>query len=127
MLHLALDYFFVVFHSLLIIFNLFGWIFRSLRKANLVTLLLTGLSWVGLGLFYGLGYCPLTDWHWEVLSKMGKTPQTHSYVAYLFERLLEIKISSTFADTITLLGFLLALFLSIVFNLKDWRISRRNR
>lgn len=127
MLHLALDYFFVVFHSLLIIFNLFGWIFKSLRKVNLVTLLLTGLSWVGLGLFYGLGYCPLTDWHWEVLSKMGKKPQTHSYVAYLFERLLDIKISSTFADTITLLGFLLAIFLSIVFNLKDWRISRRNR
>jgi len=43
------------------------------RKANLILLLLTGLSWFGLGIFYGWGYCPLTDWHWKVLRELGET------------------------------------------------------
>ncbi|HPF94086.1 MAG TPA: DUF2784 family protein, partial [Tenuifilaceae bacterium] len=67
MVYMLLDVFFVAFHTLLIAFNLFGWIWWRTRKANLITLLLTGLSWIGLGLFFGIGYCPLTDWHWQVL------------------------------------------------------------
>jgi hypothetical protein len=126
MISIALDYFFLVFHTLLILFNLFGWIWKPFRKANLTLLLLTGFSWVGLGLFYGMGYCPLTDWHWDVLYQLNQVPQTHSYIAYLFNRLLGVSMSSTFADTITLLGYLIALFLSVVFNLKDWKSIRKN-
>ena len=63
MLHLA-DIFFVVFHTALILFNMAGWIWKKTRLANLITLLLTGSSWLVLGLIVGsLGYCPLTDWH----------------------------------------------------------------
>lgn len=124
MIYNLLDYFFMVFHSLLIVFNLFGWIWKPFRLANLITLLLTGFSWVGLGLFFGMGYCPLTDWHWEVLYNLGNPPQTTSYVAYLIKRLLGVSVSNTFADTITLLAYLVALFFSVVFNLRD-RIQRR--
>lgn len=35
-----LDKFFFVFHSALIVFNLFGWIWRKTRAANLVVVLL---------------------------------------------------------------------------------------
>ena len=62
-----LDIFFIVFHTSLIFFNLFGWIWKYTRRANLVALLLTGGSWFILGLYYGIGYCPFTEWHWEVL------------------------------------------------------------
>jgi len=55
-----------------ILFNLFGWIFRPLRKANLIVLALTGASWFILGIFYGIGYCPLTDWHFKLLYKHGQ-------------------------------------------------------
>jgi hypothetical protein len=48
------DIFFIVFHTFLIFFNLFGWIFKPLRKANLVVLILTGASWFILGIFYGI-------------------------------------------------------------------------
>lgn len=125
MIYRFLDIFFVVFHSLLIVFNLFGWTWKPLRKANLITLLLTGFSWVGLGIFYGMGYCPLTDWHWEVLYSLGTPPQTSSYVAYLFERLLGISVTNTFADSLTLVAFLVALLLSLGFNLRDWLKGRK--
>lgn len=94
-----------------------------MRKANLITLSLTGLSWVGLGLFYGMGYCPLTDLHWKVLFELGEAPETTSYVAYLFQRILSIKVSNSFADNITLITYLFALVLSIALNIKD-KIAR---
>ena len=93
-----LDIFFLVFHSLLILFNLFGWMWKKTRRLNLITLLLTGFSWVGLGLFYGWGYCFLTDWHWQVLKKAGELNLPDSYVQYLLNRILGIEISVTPPD-----------------------------
>jgi hypothetical protein len=118
----ALDVFFIVFHSLLIVFNLLGWLYRPLRRLNLITLLLTGASWFLLGAFYGLGYCPLTDWHWQVLYALGEQSLPTSYVQYLAERLLGIEMSTKTADILTGLGFLVALALSLFTN-----FSRRFR
>lgn len=115
-----LDIFFVLLHSSIILFNLFGWIWRKTRKANLILLLLTGFSWTVLGIFYGFGYCPFTDWHWEVLEKMGKENLPESYVEYLIARLLKINISSTAADTLTGITYLAALLISIIINIKDY-------
>ncbi len=82
----ALDVFFVVFHSALILFVLFGWILRPLRTIHLIVVLLTGASWFILGLFYGIGYCPLTDWHWQVLRQLGETGLPPAYVQYILQR-----------------------------------------
>lgn len=116
-----LDIFFVVLHTSIIIFNLFGWIWKRTRKANLILLLLTGFSWTVLGIFYGFGYCPFTDWHWEVLAKMGKTDLPSSYVEYLLARLLQINISSKAADILTGVTFIIALIISIILNIGDYR------
>ncbi|MEO5906489.1 MAG: DUF2784 family protein, partial [Saprospiraceae bacterium] len=66
MVYELLDYFFFFFHTSLILFNCFGWIFPKLRRWNLITLLLTAFSWFVLGIWFGLGYCVCTDWHWAV-------------------------------------------------------------
>jgi len=66
-----LDKFFFVFHSLLILFNLSGWMWKKTRRLNLVLLLLTGFSWTILGIWYGFGFCPSTEWHWQVRMKLG--------------------------------------------------------
>ena len=116
MIYSVLDIFFMVLHTSLILFNLLGWIWKPTRRVNLATLLLTGLSWIGLGAFYGLGYCPLTDWHWNVLLELGQPPQTPSYVAYLFQRMLNIEISYKTADLLTIYSYIVALILSLVFN-----------
>lgn len=114
----VLDIFFVSFHSTLIVFNLFGWIWMKTRKANLITLSLTGASWFILGIFYGIGYCPLTDWHWKVLQKLGETNIPYSYIKYLIDRLFHVDINAQLVDYCTGGFFFLALGLSIYFNLK---------
>ncbi len=106
------DVFFVVFHSALIIFVLFGWLVPRLRTAHLICVLLTGGSWFILGLFYGIGYCPLTDWHWQVLRKMGETGLPASYVQYILKRLTGIGIPAGTADALTLMGWLAALMVA---------------
>ena len=111
-----LDIFFVVFHSALILFNLFGWIFKKTRRLNLLTLLLTGLSWFVLGIFYGIGYCPLTDWHWQVLEKSGNSSQVNSYIQYLIERLFDLSVSARTVDAVTLISYVTALLLSVYAN-----------
>ena len=116
-----LDIFFVAFHSALILFILFGWIFRKTRKAHLITALITGGSWFILGLFYGIGFCPLTEWHWQVLRKMGETGLPVSYVQYILNRLTGISVTASFADRITLLGWLIPSLLSVYLNIRSVR------
>jgi hypothetical protein len=113
-----LDIFFVVFHTFLIFFNLFGWVWQRTRKLNLVTLLLTGASWFILGLFYGMGYCPLTDWHYDILRRLGHTGMPHSYIKYLIERLFGIDFNPDFIDKATFLAWLVALVISLTLNIK---------
>jgi hypothetical protein len=121
MLYHLLDIFFVIFHSSLIIFNLFGWIWKKTRIANLVTLVLTGASWLFLGLIVGvLGYCPFTDWHFDVLYKLGKTDLPNSYVKYLADRLTGLDFDARLVDNVTLYTFLAALALSLFFNIRDY-------
>lgn len=121
MFYQAADIFFIVFHTLVILFNLFGWIWKKTRKWNLLLLLLTGLSWTVLGIWYGFGYCPFTDWHWQVLSELGKSPDTTSYTEYLAERLTGLEFSNSSADVATLGGFVAALIISSWLNILDWR------
>lgn len=118
-----LDIFFVVFHTFLILFNLFGWIWKPTRKANLVALLLTGGSWFILGIFYGIGYCPLTEWHWQVLYKLGKTDLPDSYISYLVKRLTGIVINPEMADLITVVLYFLALAFSVFSNFLYGRLK----
>ena len=121
-----LDVLFVIFHSSLILFNLFGWIWRKTRIFNLITLLLTGASWLFLGLIYGtLGYCPLADWHFSILNKLGKTDLPVSYIKYLTDRLTGMNISATLVDQITLYTFLAALMFSLYFTIKDYVKSKK--
>ncbi|HIA10808.1 MAG TPA: DUF2784 family protein [Flavobacteriales bacterium] len=118
-----LDFIFLFIHSFIIIFNLFGWIWRKTRKANLILLLATAGSWFILGIWYGIGYCPLTDWHWQVLQKMGNNNLPNSYVKYLIDRIFGTDISATGVDIWVAGLFLTALILSIVVNIKTKRIE----
>jgi Protein of Unknown function (DUF2784) len=123
-----LDIFFVIFHTFLVIFNLFGWIWKRTRKLNLVVLSLTGTSWLFLGLIVGtLGYCPLTDWHFSILEKLGKTDLPNSYIKYLVDRLSGLDLNASLVDNVTLYAFIAALAFSLVFNIKDYKTTRQRR
>lgn len=118
MLHI-LDTFFVILHSSLILFNLFGWIWKRTRMINLATLLLTGGSWLFLGMLVGSpGYCPLTDWHFDILEKMGAKDLPDSYVKYLADRLTGLDLNPTLTDKITLWSYVAALIISLIMNIR---------
>ncbi|HUX57493.1 MAG TPA: DUF2784 domain-containing protein [Bacteroidales bacterium] len=120
MIYHILDILIIVFHTTLIIFNLFGWIWRKTRVFNLITLLLTGASWLFLGLILGtLGYCPLTDWHFSILVRLGETGLPDSYIKYMIDRLTGIDINAALVDKVTLYSFLASLIISVYLNLKD--------
>lgn len=120
-----LDLFFLLFHSSFILFNLLGWAWRPTRKLNLVSLLLTGFSWTVLGLFYGFGYCPFTDWHFQVLDRLGAQTSHSSYIQYLAARVVGIEMPPLAVDTITLVVYLLCLGLSLYVNIVYYKPSRK--
>jgi hypothetical protein len=95
---------------------------------NLVTLLLTGSSWLFLGMIVGVpGYCPFTDWHFRVLEKLGTTRLPNSYLKYLFDRITGLDIDSVLVDRVTLIVFVAAFALSVSLNLRDKILSKRTK
>jgi hypothetical protein len=123
-----LDIAFVIFHTSLIFFNLLGWFWRKTRVINLITLSLTGASWLFLGLVVGsLGYCPFTDWHFRILCKLGQNGLPISYVKYLADRLTGMNINSALVDQVTLYAFIVAFLISIILNIRDWIKSKNIR
>ncbi len=121
-----LDIFFVIFHTSLTIFNTVGWVWKKTRLLNLITLLLTGSSWLFLGMIVGtLGYCPFTDWHFMILEKLGKTNLPNSYLKYLFDRITGLNINAELVDRVTLIVFIAALAISLFLNIRDKVILKR--
>ena len=119
LLYEIINYFFFIFHVVLIFFNLFGWIPKKLRKWNLITLILTAFSWFALGIFYGFGYCFLTDWHWQVREKLGYSTVSNSYIHFLIMEFTGISLEENLVDTFTAIFFFTAFALSIYVNLRN--------
>jgi hypothetical protein len=116
-----LDKFFFVFHTLIIIFILFAWIWEKTRKANLILVLLTAFSWFILGIWYGPGFCPCTEWHYQVRMKLGHFNMPASYVKFCFDSLTGLEVNAQLVDICTLIFFLAALIASVYVNIQDWR------
>lgn len=116
-----LDYFFVVFHSALIGFNAIGWIWQRTRRWHLLSVGAMWISWLGLGLVYGLGYCPCTDWHWRVKRALGEDDLPRSYIKYYFDRLTGQEWDAAAVDNGVLAAAIIMLALSIWANTRGQR------
>lgn len=112
------DYFFFVFHTVLTLFNVFGWIIPRWRLANLITLSLTAFSWFVLGIWYGFGYCPFTDWHWKIRQLLGYTDNSNSYIHFLILKITGINFSERFVDAATAIVFFTAYSISIYYAIR---------
>jgi hypothetical protein len=77
---------FTVVHQLIVVFNLFGWIPKATRKAHFISILLTAASWFLLGLWYGIGFCPVTEWQWQVKQQLGETNIPPNFIEYITEK-----------------------------------------
>src|SRR4030095_4497662 len=105
MLYVA-DIFFTILHLAIIGFNLFAWIWKKTRRALLIVAGITLLCWFLLGIWYGWGYCPITDWQWQVKEKLGETNPPNSFVKYFADKQTGKNFSPTLIDNITLYSFL---------------------
>ncbi|HPS73038.1 MAG TPA: DUF2784 domain-containing protein [Bacteroidales bacterium] len=113
------DFFFLVFHMAIVILNLFGWIWKPTRKACLIVQVLTAASWFGLGLIYGIGFCPFTEWHWRVLERLGERPQETSYIQYLVRRVFDLHVPAALVADVTVVLFFIAVIASVIVNIRD--------
>jgi len=111
-----LDILLTLTHFVLIGFNLFGWIWPKTRKVHLITVAVTAFSWFILGIWFGWGYCPITDWQWKIKERLGETNLPDSFIKYYADKITGKNIGPSIVDITTLIVFLLVIVLSIYLN-----------
>jgi hypothetical protein len=120
-----IDIFFYAFHTVLILFNIFGFLIPRWRLLNLFTLSLTAFSWFIIGIWYGWGYCLCTDWHWEIRELLGYQDMSNSYIHFLILSLTGIDLPVKLVDTGTVIVFFIALLCSIFLNLRNLKSRQK--
>ena len=109
-LYPLLNGFFHLFHVVLITFVIAGWMFPATRTAHLILVLLTLGSWFVLGIWMGMGYCPITEWHWKIKDALGEGRPGMSYVQFVLQKLLHRSLNGISIDrAVVMLTVLLAL------------------
>jgi hypothetical protein len=120
----VLDILLTIVHVSIIIFNVFGWIPKRTRRAHLVSILLTAASWFILGIWYGTGYCPFTEWQWKVKTQLGEKGLPSNFVEYYMEKIAGRDISSSFVNTLIVVCFCFATVMTIYVNFISPRLKK---
>jgi len=115
MLHF-LDTILTVVHILIIVFNLFGWIFPATRRTHFICILFTAFCWFVLGIWFGWGYCPVTDWQWSIKEKLGETDLPASFITYYTDKITGRHFSDALVNSLTLILLLSAVIISVYLN-----------
>lgn len=111
-----LDILLTIAHFSLVFFNLFAWIWPKLRKAHLITVAATAFSWFVLGIWFGWGYCPITEWQWNIKSQLGETNLPNSFIKYYADKITGRDIDPKIVDNVTLISFLTAIVIAVYIN-----------
>ena len=121
-----LDVILTIVHLAIITFNLFGWIPKVTRKAHFISIVLTAASWFLLGIWFGMGYCPFTDWQWQVKEKLGEKNLPPNFIEYFCEKITGSNFDPQFVSNVIAICFALAVLLSIYLNFMHPRL-RKNK
>jgi Protein of Unknown function (DUF2784) len=117
-----LNFGFFTLHSAWILFNCLGWVWRKTRVWHLVTVSLTALSWFGLGVWYGWGYCPCTDWHWQVRARLGYHDPP-SYIQLLIRQLIRVDTGPILANALAVGTLTVVAAIGVVLSIRDRRLA----
>ncbi|MEJ7692915.1 DUF2784 domain-containing protein [Daejeonella sp.] len=109
-----LDFLLTLLHLFIIGFNLFGWIWQSTRKLHFYLVIATVFCWVVLGFWYGFGYCPITDWQWQIKAKLGEQNLPNSFIEYMAEKVTGADIGSGLIDGVTAVSFGIVVIMTCV-------------
>ena len=109
------DILFTLLHLIIILFNLFGWIFPATRRAHFICIVATAFCWFILGIWFGWGYCPVTDWQWSIKKQLGETNLPASFITYFVNK-MGIHFGDASINILTLVLFILATIISVYVN-----------
>lgn len=112
----VLDHIYTLVHLLIIGFNLFAWAFPATRRLHLYGVAVTLACWLILGIWYGIGYCPVTDWQWQVKARLGEQNLPNSFVKYYADRISGQSVDANLIDILTAGSFLLSIIISVYLN-----------
>ncbi len=107
-------------HITIILFVMVGWMFPNLMLAHLILSLLTLGSWFILGRWLGLGYCPVSDWHWKTKAVLGEGLPDGTYIHLLLQNITGKKLDSSAVDKFVVISTLIITAISFALNLKAW-------
>lgn len=108
-------------HTLLLVFVLVGWVNPKTQKIHTTVLLLILFSWLLLGLYKGtIGYCILTDWHWDIKRALGQRDLPKSFISYLLMHITGINFPRSFVDVVSILGLGMAVVMAMY---NHWKIK----
>ena len=122
-----LDFLLILIHFAVIGFNLFGWIWKRTQKAHFMVICTTAACWFILGIWFGIGYCPITDWDWRIKEQLGIHNLPNSFIKYYADILIGRSIDANLIDTLTAVGFFLAALLSVYFNFIQKKIVSKRQ
>jgi len=111
-----LDALLTLVHFVVIGFNLFGWIWKRTRKLHFIVVCATAACWFILGIWFGIGYCPITDWDWQIKEKLGEHNLPNSFIKYYADLIIGHSVNALLIDILTATGFFVAALLSVYFN-----------
>lgn len=111
-----LDILLTIVHLAIVGFNLFGWIPIVTRKAHFLSILLTAASWLLLGIWFGIGYCPFTDWQWQIKEKLGESNLPSNFIEYFAEKISGRDFDAQLVNNLIIVCFVLAAVISIYLN-----------
>jgi len=111
-----LDILLTLFHFVIIGFNLFGWIWKRTRKLHFIVVCTTAACWFILGIWFGIGYCPITDWDWQIKTKLGEHNLPNSFIKYYADMIMGRPVDANLIDTLTAVCFFIAALLSVYLN-----------
>ena len=120
-----LDGFLTFLHLAIVVFNLFGWIPRYTRNAHLFSIIITAASWFVLGIWFGIGYCPITDWQWQIKETLGEDNLPASFIKYYADKITGNQNDPDIIDKLTVGCFAFVALASIFLNLYFKKRSRK--
>ena len=125
LLYRTLNTFFLLFHTLFVLFNMTGWVWRRTRPFHLAAVLMTAFSWFVLGIWYGYGFCFCTEWHWRVREGLGFLDRSHSYIHFLILEITGRDLPVHLVDGVVVGVFATTSVLSVALSARDLWLRRR--
>ncbi len=120
-----LNILFHVIHLLIIFFYIFGWMMPETRMAHYILALLILFSWFGLGIFYGFGYCLVTDIQWKIKKKLGQDPGTEYYVKYAIDKVTGLNTNPKIINVVTSSAYFGILIISTILFFRNFSFPIR--